>query len=68
LIPSLRDVYVVKSDSGSFPANRLSYSKPEDLASYLGIPSIQFSDSIETSTKQLLPDINVLPFRAYAKI
>lgn len=68
LIPSLNDVYVNYPQGGTLAQNRLSYSKPEDLASYFGIPSIQLSQQIDSTAVKALPDISVLPFRAYAKI
>lgn len=67
LIPSLNDV-TLKVTSSSIGKDRLSYSKPQDLACYFGIPSIQFSANIDGTPRKLLPDINLLPFRAYAKI
>lgn len=67
LIPSLNDINI-RVTSGSIDAGRLSYSKPQDLAAYLGIPGIQFSSNLTTATQKLLPDINLLPFRSYAKI
>lgn len=67
LIPSLNDVRI-KVNSGSLAKERLSYSKPSDLACYLGIPGIQFSNNVPSSPTKLLPDINLLPFRSYAKI
>lgn len=67
LIPSLNDV-TIKVTSASIGKDRLSYSKPQDLACYLGIPSIQFSANMDGTARKLLPDINLLPFRSYAKI
>lgn len=68
LIPSLNDVYINYPQGGTLAQNRLVYGKPEDLASYLGIPSIQFSQQLDSTSVKALPDISVLPFRAYAKI
>lgn len=67
LIPSLNDVRI-KVNGGSINSGELSYSKPQDLACYLGIPAIQFSNNLGTSSTKLLPDINLLPFRSYAKV
>lgn len=68
LIPSLSEVKL-KYTSGNLESGRLSYSKPIDLASYLGIPATQFTTQLTGSfVAGLLPDINVLPFRSYAKI
>lgn len=67
LIPSLNDV-TIKVNSSNIAANRLTYSKPQDLACYLGIPGIQFASELNTTARKLLPDINLLPFRSYAKI
>lgn len=67
LIPSLNDV-TIKVTSSSIGKDRLSYSKPNDLACYFGIPSIQFSVNMDVTARKLLPDINLLPFRSYAKI
>lgn len=68
LIPSLRDVKV-KSISGYLEANKLSYSKPTDLASYFGVPATQFTSQVTNSFNSgFLPDISTLPFRSYAKI
>lgn len=68
LIPSLRDVKL-KYASGNLGAERLSYSKPIDLASYLGVPATQFTTQLTGSfVAGLLPDISTLPFRSYAKI
>lgn len=68
LIPSLSEVKL-KYAAGNLEAGRLSYSKPIDLASYLGVPATQFTTQLTGSfVAGLLPDINVLPFRSYAKI
>lgn len=68
LVPSLNSVNILRNKNENIEAKYLSYSKPQDLAAYLGIPAIQFSGDLINSPKKLLPDINVLPFRAYAKI
>lgn len=68
LVPSLNNVTIKRNKNENIEAQYLSYSKPENLSAYLGIPSIQFSGNLTNAYKKLLPDINVLPFRAYAKI
>ena len=68
LIPSLAEVKI-KYWGGNLESGRLSYSKPIDLASYLGVPATQFSTQLTGSfVAGLLPDISTLPFRSYAKI
>lgn len=68
LIPSLAEVKL-KYAAGNLGAERLSYSKPIDLASYFGVPATQFTTQLTSSfVAGLLPDISTLPFRSYAKI
>lgn len=69
LIPSLNDVKLTSIVGVSYSSSNLVYSKPQDLANYLGIPSIQFSFNVSNGLSvNALPDISTLPFRSYAKI
>lgn len=70
LIPSLRTVSLNRTAGNNWPANLNCYSKPEDLASYLNIPSMQFTQDLNNGVlvRNVLPDVSLLPFRSYAKI
>lgn len=67
LVPSLNDVQI-KVNGGVINSSDLTYSKPNDLACYLGIPGIQFNNNLSQTPSKFLPDINLLPFRSYAKV
>ena len=70
LIPSLRTVSLNRTAGSNWPANLNCYGKPEDLASCLLIPSMQFTQDLNIGVlvKDVLPDVSLLPFRSYAKI
>lgn len=78
-IPKLDRVHLLKSSGSPVNISDLMYSKPTDLANYLGIPPIRLLSNRnitelpdESATNAdgtgILPNISMLPFRSYCKV
>lgn len=78
-IPKLDRISVKAQSANSINIKNLMYSKPWDLANYMGIPPIKLKNGVNadnflpayTDTNPnigVLPNISMLPFRSYCKI